>query len=257
MVVKFSRVLICLAVAFVTASADDLKDTLQKQYEKQVVVLRTAFQEGNQEFDSAGTPLKLPSEKNWIVYGPIYIQKIKVESRDIRLEGPRIAFGRDKKKNKRIAIPLTKPIEVRIHLDRPSNSLSEIQEVLNRVFFPDAEKSPHPVPEYQRPAKAGTSGEPTVYHVKTGEVSVPVPKFTPDPDYSDAARHAKYQGNVTLGIVVDEMGTVSRITIVDALGMGLDEQSVKTLKTWRFEPAVHDGRPVPVEVSVEVSFHVF
>jgi TonB family protein len=39
--------------------------------------------------------------------------------------------------------------------------------------------------------------------------------------------------------------------------MGLDEEAVKTVSTWRFKPALQHGVPVPVQVQVEVSFRLF
>jgi TonB family protein len=39
--------------------------------------------------------------------------------------------------------------------------------------------------------------------------------------------------------------------------MGLDENAVKTVKTWKFKAAQRNGAPVPVKVMVEVSFRLF
>jgi periplasmic protein TonB len=39
--------------------------------------------------------------------------------------------------------------------------------------------------------------------------------------------------------------------------MGLDEEAVKTVNTWKFKPALRQGVPVPVQMEVEVSFHLF
>jgi len=39
--------------------------------------------------------------------------------------------------------------------------------------------------------------------------------------------------------------------------MGLDEKAIETVRTWRFAPAMKDGLPVPVQVSIEVNFRLF
>jgi TonB family protein len=78
----------------------------------------------------------------------------------------------------------------------------------------------------------------------------------PDPTYSEEARKAKYQGVVSLWIVVDSQGNVTDARVVKPLGLGLDEKAVETVRTWRFKPAMRNGAPVPVRVGVEVFFRL-
>ena len=75
-------------------------------------------------------------------------------------------------------------------------------------------------------------------------VSQPVPIFRPDPDYSEQARKAKYQGTVILAIIVDENGEPTHIRVVKPLGMGLDEKAIEAVEKWRFRPGMKDGNPV-------------
>jgi protein TonB len=90
-----------------------------------------------------------------------------------------------------------------------------------------------------------------------GNVSAPIPIYKPEPPYSEQARKAKYQGTVVLWIVVDAQGNVTDAQVVKPLGMGLDENAVSTVKTWKFKPAMRNGSAVPVKVMVEVSFRLF
>ena len=85
----------------------------------------------------------------------------------------------------------------------------------------------------------------------------PRPIYDPDPDYSDAARKARYQGSVLLWLVVGPEGRPHNIRIQRSLGMGLDEKAISAVNTWRFQPATLNGQPVAVEVNVEVSFRLF
>jgi len=88
-------------------------------------------------------------------------------------------------------------------------------------------------------------------------VTPPRPIYSPDPEFSEEARKAKYQGTCTLMIVVDTDGKPTNLRVVNSLGMGLDEKALETVRTWRFEPGMKDGHPVKVEMAVEVDFHLY
>jgi periplasmic protein TonB len=100
----------------------------------------------------------------------------------------------------------------------------------------------------------GTGGG--VYRSGKG-VTPPRPIYSPDPEFSEEARKAKYQGTCTLMIIVATDGRPTNIRVVNSLGMGLDEKAIETVKTWRFEPGQKDGHPVNVEMAVEVDFHLY
>jgi TonB family protein len=90
-----------------------------------------------------------------------------------------------------------------------------------------------------------------------GGVSAPRALATPDPEYSEEARKAKYQGVVVLWLIVDQNGKPRDIRIARSLGMGLDQKAVEAVKNWKFEPAMKDGRPVAVQINVEVNFRLY
>lgn len=100
----------------------------------------------------------------------------------------------------------------------------------------------------------GTGGG--IFHVGAG-VSAPRVVFQVDPEFSEEARKAKYQGTCTLMLVVDSNGRPTNIRVANSLGMGLDEKAIEAAKKWRFEPARKDGHPVAVEIALEVDFHLY
>ena len=81
--------------------------------------------------------------------------------------------------------------------------------------------------------------------------------INPEPEFSEEARKAKYQGVCTLGLIVGTDGRPSNIRVLSSLGMGLDEKAIEAVKNWKFEPAMKDGHPVRVEIAVEVDFHLY
>jgi protein TonB len=81
--------------------------------------------------------------------------------------------------------------------------------------------------------------------------------YQTDPEFSEEARKAKFQGNCLLGLVVDASGRPTNIRVINALGMGLDEKAVQSVMNWKFEPGKKDGHDVAVEIAVEVDFHLY
>ncbi|MBV9146248.1 MAG: energy transducer TonB, partial [Acidobacteria bacterium] len=90
-----------------------------------------------------------------------------------------------------------------------------------------------------------------------GGVSPPKLKYKVDPDFSEEARKAKHQGTVLLSIIIGPDGKVRDPHVVQSLGLGLDEKAMEAVRTWLFEPAMKDGRPVAVAVQIEVNFRLY
>ncbi|HEV3036826.1 MAG TPA: energy transducer TonB [Candidatus Angelobacter sp.] len=82
--------------------------------------------------------------------------------------------------------------------------------------------------------------------------------YSPDPEFSEEARKAKFQGIVQMTVLVGVDGHVHDPHITRSLGMGLDEKALETVKQWKFEPAkASDGTPVAVYASIEVNFRLY
>jgi periplasmic protein TonB len=94
-----------------------------------------------------------------------------------------------------------------------------------------------------------------VYRIGGG-VSAPQLVFKVEPEYSEEARKAKYQGTVVLYVVVDEKGNPRDLKVVRALGLGLDQKAIEAVQKWRFKPGLKDGKPVPVAAQIEVNFRL-
>ncbi len=89
-----------------------------------------------------------------------------------------------------------------------------------------------------------------------GGVSAPAVLFKVEPEYSEEARKARFQGTVLLVIVVDERGNPRDIRVIRPAGLGLDEKALQAVQQWRFSPGKKDGRPVAVQAMIEVNFRL-
>lgn len=76
------------------------------------------------------------------------------------------------------------------------------------------------------------------------------------PLYTDAAKKQGIQGTVVMDVVVQSDGSVGDVTVTRSLDKtyGLDDEAVKAMKQWSFNPGTKDGKAVPVLVQVEMSF---
>jgi protein TonB len=105
------------------------------------------------------------------------------------------------------------------------------------------------------PGSGGNTGG-GVMHIGGG-VSKPVVLYSVEPEFSEEARKAKFSGNVEVYLWVDEDGRPSHIRIVRGVGMGLDEKAVEAVRQYRFKPAMKDGKPVKVDLYIDVNFQIF
>jgi TonB family protein len=100
----------------------------------------------------------------------------------------------------------------------------------------------------------GIAGGP-VYMVGGG-VTAPRPLKAPDPHYSKEGVKKKIQGTVVLWVVIGVDGVPKDIRVARTLGYGFDEEAIKAMRQWRFQPATKDGQPVAVQINVEMHFRM-
>lgn len=72
--------------------------------------------------------------------------------------------------------------------------------------------------------------------------------------YTEQARDRGIQGTVQLTLFVDESGRAQGIRVEHSLDQGLDQEAVKAVRLWRFQPGERDGHAVRLPVSVDVTF---
>ncbi len=96
-----------------------------------------------------------------------------------------------------------------------------------------------------------------VYKSGQDGVVAPKPIYSPDPEFSEKARKAGKQGTVTVSLIVGDDGKPRDARVMCSSVPDLNDVAVETIKTWRFEPATKAGKPVAVEIAVEVDFSLY
>ncbi len=102
-------------------------------------------------------------------------------------------------------------------------------------------------------ASSGASSNSSNDALGTDDIQIALTTYSPSPrpDLSRLPRGT--QGEVVLDVTIDPTGKVADLQILHALGYGVEEPVVETVRTWTFRPAMKDG--VPVASVQELHFH--
>ena len=85
----------------------------------------------------------------------------------------------------------------------------------------------------------------------------PLYQENPPPDYPVKAQRRGWEGRVLVTVQVTAAGSVSGISLGGSSGYSLlDQAALKAVRSWRFVPAMHFGRPVASSVTVPVVFQL-
>jgi TonB family protein len=90
-----------------------------------------------------------------------------------------------------------------------------------------------------------------------GAVSAPKLIHSVDPKYTEEAKRDKFEGVCYVDLIVDPQGMPRDIHVAKAVGKGLDENAVKAIQQYRFEPAKLEGKPVPVKITIKMSSRIW
>lgn len=88
-----------------------------------------------------------------------------------------------------------------------------------------------------------------------GTVKPPRLLFGPAPEYPILARQSRIQGIVVIDAIIDEHGNVIGEKIVSGHPL-LVQAALKAVSQRKYEPTILDGEPTPVNLTVEITFHM-
>jgi TonB family protein len=144
----------------------------------------------------------------------------------------------------------------------PAGYQTAAMEDLLSALFPAAQAAPPGGPKAEIPRgetvriQPAPTGEEAAAVRVGNRVSAPQILERQEPSYTEEARAARIQGTVLLHVVVRPDGTAGQIKVLRSLDVGLDQRAVEAVSRWKFKPGMKEGKPVFVEATIEVSFHL-
>jgi TonB family protein len=241
-----------------------------------VLTLRTFYPGDHLRFDAAGKLSEPVTPGPWTTAGQIRVKDISLKDGVVHIRGQRLFLFFDRAIHQLRDLGLVTgndtaakffhrekvgkwaeeagATEIELDCGTPQPEMKDVTRAMNAVFHGVDDPVADAVPDYWGAYfHSITSEQATAPRIRPGVIP-PRVTYGPDPEYSVLARQAGYQGTCVLWLILGQDGRTQTVRIVRALGMGLDEEAVKVVKRWKFDPATKNGDPVAVQLNIEVDF---
>ncbi len=225
-------------------------------------MLRSPACENRQTFDGGGQGVGTRRLVSWTECGAFRPEKIEIKNDQMEISGRRleVVFTSDGQTS------YVRGGKTTIIIQNVNNA--DLSAAFEKIFIFKKEHSTRMIPEYWECYLSSPGDKKKilscwqqelpadVFKIGSG-ITPPKPIFDPDPNYTPTAKAASLQGTSILSVIVTETGTVDRVQIMRPLGMGLDEEAIAAVRSWKFSPAKKEGHPVAVQVNIEINFHLY
>ena len=254
------------------ASATDssLEQQLRKTYVDTQRMLRHFYASVDLKFDVDGNPRNKEKEGAWTLLSGVLIDNVTLKPKKLELRGHRRMLVIDDQAKKFHSIRLDEKFSIEIITQPGPDQATQLARALARVFV-SADDLVSAVPDYWRDYLArfggkGTQGEPCedsatklVSDDASGNiVSAGITEGAKIrdalPSYYEIARENRVEGELALRAVIDTTGSVTRVCIIKALGAGLDDMMVQTVRQWKYKPYTLNGQPIEIQTTVTTRF---
>lgn len=275
MLLSASRVL-CVLIFVVTpligqSTEADLKSRLQGKQ----LYLRGCWGGTDLNFDGAGNIAGAASKTSFTLCG-FELKSLKLDRAGLTLKGKRL--GLELRDGKQVVVPV-KVDDPKISIAAPPDG--DYGPALDAIFTSELASIVPASPNYwdtwgqrsfplayidrlnsvpnesHNDAESRPGSDPIAAKKVGGTVLPPRVLHMEDARFSIAARKLRYSGKTDIKVIVGVDGRIRRVEIVKPLGLGLDEAAVAAVEQYTFAPATQDGNPVPVEVTIEIAFHIY
>jgi len=78
-----------------------------------------------------------------------------------------------------------------------------------------------------------------------------------EPEFSEASRKKGENGNVDIALVVGTDGLPHDLKLMCSSIPDSNQSAIEAVKQWKFTPGTKDGKPVPVNIMVDIEFKLY
>jgi len=93
-----------------------------------------------------------------------------------------------------------------------------------------------------------------VWHPGGHDIMPPVPEDLVPPEWPPELRTPENTGQVLLDIEISTTGVVERAVVTKSVSAASDAEAIRTVKRWKYRPAIRRGIPVGTRMSACVTF---
>ena len=254
-----------------TLHAQSTEAGLKSRLLHKPLYLRGLWGDDNLHFDPQGKLIGNSDPVSFTLSG-IEIIKIQLKQDHLQLLGRRMGLELTEPTPKLSPLLLgtpRSPHEEAIHLEIAAPASGDYSSALDTIFAkgiaelvpglplwwqPYAQK--HFLPDGASDYTPPTLGPDRPMRVG-GSVMSPTILIGKEADFNLYAKLMKFQGKVLIHLVVDRNGKATRLNIERGIGLGLDERALTAVRNYVFSPATQNGKPVTVEINMEVNFEIY
>jgi hypothetical protein len=135
-------------------------------------------------------------------------------------------------------------------------SAGDISQRVKQVFLGEQESilnsTPQPIAAYIQKIPAQVDVDPVTGMGFAG--TPPKAVSRPSPDLPREAQLIGQSGRESFVVFVDEQGNAAVVAFTHLLQYGLEEATIAAVKTWKFQPAMKDGKPVALRIPMSIDF---
>jgi TonB family protein len=260
--------------------AQSTEAELKARLKNKPLYLRGFWRDDTLHFDSTGQIIGgSPGSLTFTLSG-FDLKSIRLQPNKLILEGQRVGIELAHDKQKRVPLKVGDPRHSEdelIHIEIDAHSHGDYGPALDAIFVEGianlvpslpfywknyAQKNFLPATAAPTPPTASTSAKEIAPQIPQprrigGGITAPRLLHSAEPTFNNTARTLMYGGKSLVNLHVEPDGTVSHLSVVQALGLGLDESALLAVQKYTFSPAMMDGKPVLVELNVEVNFQIY
>ena len=262
---------LCLFAGFVpTSHAQSTESELKSQLAHKPLYLRGLWRNDDLHFDSGGKLIGDSDATSFTLSG-IEVVKVKLEKDRLQLRCRRVGLELDGSTPKRVPLrvgTLWSSHEEEVKIDVAAPASHDYGSVLDAIFVDNIADLMPSLPPWWQPyahkhfLTASVSYDPYAASSSDAlaryghEVVLPAPVNNTEPEFNTYAKLLMFKGTALIHMTIDKSGAPSKLSIKRPLGLGLDEQAIEAVRNWLFIPATRNGRPLSVEVDMEVNFQI-